>query len=257
MSIRWSTSIYISCMFFSTLTSVWTDRFFQQRWDQPHWTLAWNISWYPPLCGVPAHLAPTSPNFSSSKGVGEYGAGLEEGVCSPDQDRVWREHSWPRQSTGSPLAQRHQQLGSQVAGALVGSLQSTFHSQTPSKRSNPDLAKTMNSVLHSLREATLCKIYSAQKKTPKPGFWSTQSGCNNGNNLETQTTLNRATCRHEETRDQGQGRLGLKEWRPGPDETGAWHSTWKETARVRSAQGRSGKSNEVKSNTDYAKMFSS
>lgn len=199
MSIRWSTSIYISCKFFSTLTSVWTDRFCQQGWDQPHWTLAWNISWYPPLCGVPAHLAPTSPNFSSSKGVGEYGAGLEEGVCSPDQDRVWGEHGWPRQSTGSPLARRHQRLGSQVAGALVGSLQSTFHSQTPSKRSNPDLAKTMNSVLHSLKEATLCKIYSAQKKTPKPGFWSIQSGCNNGNNLETQTTPNRAPCRHEES----------------------------------------------------------
>lgn len=46
----------------------------------------------------------------------------------------------------------------------MGSLQSTFHSQTPSKSSNPDLAKIMNSVLHSFKEATLCKIYSARKK---------------------------------------------------------------------------------------------
>lgn len=164
MSIRWSTSIYISCTFFSTLTSVWTDRFCQQGWDQPHWTLAWNISWYPPLCGVPAHLAPTNPNFSSSQEAGESRAGLAEGVCSPGQYRVWGEHGWPRHSTRSPLAWRHQWLGSQVAGTLVGRLQSTVHSSTPSKSSNPDLTKMMNSVLHSLKEATLCKIYSAQKK---------------------------------------------------------------------------------------------
>lgn len=104
-----------------------------------------------------------------------------------------------------------------------------------------------------------------EKKTPKPGFWSTQSGYNNGNNFwkprqhptEQYTGMRRGGTRGECLEGQGSGKAGterVETWARS-DRSVALHV--KGTARVRSAQGRSGKTNEVKFNTDYAKMFSS